>query len=282
MKRESKRSASQAIERALKALATEGPADRLKTTVNARRDLEYLSPRPKSHEPGKLSKFIELANLLPPGGLPDPDTLYPSHKPMLDELYIRFRERFASHPGADPEFEFAEPHQAPAESPGNLPTFVSYGRLVMAAMCIDFSYAVRAALQIVADIAAGSAGKSFHGWPLPPSPYSPPKISIGPTGQLRLRADPYTQGLLPLLETRDFRRIRRCQACEKFFWAIPRHKRACSQSCAGAARTRRWREKAHTYEDNRKRYRKQGFKAKERMLLNWSLRRAEKEMRQEK
>lgn len=243
-------------------------------------------------QPGDLTQFIKLANLVwDESSLPSLDVLSPVlHGKLLQRLSERFQQEFQPKPEGDA-------HGRPASQAARLPLREQtikrknvQGERIRDTTVRDWSgdrpevlygicYAVRYALEAI----VSARETRFSGWfPLPPSPYRVPKLLLdmsfaGHEGEVSQQRDPYLQNFLPELEKHDMTRLRRCGVCSRFFWATRLGKKFCSAGCGSTARIRRKRENERKYEENRKRYRKQGFKAKESLQLRASLRRAEKE-----
>lgn len=74
-------------------------------------------------------------------------------------------------------------------------------------------------------------------------------ISVGTTfcindeGRIKSTASPFIQAI----EGKEANRIRKCPACQKFFWAGRADQPGCGPKCIHALRTRRWREKYQQY-----------------------------------
>jgi hypothetical protein len=254
-------------------------------------------------KPGRMAVFIGFANLLADEtNLPSPEVINSvAHGGLLAKLEERFSSEFSAI--TDAEFRRRYP-TAVDESEGEW--IMQGAKLPLGADVIkrkglvgpvglthlprdwwgdkpEILYSVCYAVRYTLEAIAAANEKGFIGFvALPPSPYRSPGLWIIEPGLVQIDRDPYLQDFLPELPRHDLSRVRRCPVCSRFLWASRVGKKYCSEACSSTERTRRFRTNQPKYEKNRMRYRKQGFKAKERIQLSASLRRAERETNRKK
>jgi hypothetical protein len=136
-------------------------------------------------------------------------------------------------------------------------------------------YAVRTSLETIARAAANPR----HGEPTVVDIPVSATIFITPSGTSLFRGA--SGQFLEDVVRAGLSRIRKCPICSRIYYARRIDKGACSPRCCDTLNARKFRspEKRRQYEANRKRYRSQRFKAKERIMLSATLRRIQKESR---
>lgn len=200
--------------------------------------------------PGLLPHFIRVANLLPlTGTIVTPELM---NQPIYGEQLRAFEQRWEQEPLVD-EAELSEYDRAkpPPLLAADLVTRSSpiYGENPEDHYA--FAFAIRSALEVVLEALKSGAQQQIV---MPSSPNKPTVLFFNDGRIERRYHDPYRDIFLPELERSDLNlsRVRRCEACSKFFWADRRNKRSCSESCASTLRSRLYRSRRIQYEKNRR------------------------------
>lgn len=184
-------------------------------------------------ESGDLTYFIDMANILPaewkPPQPPEGATLEQKIDWELANMY-----------------QIARAWSALSES---LKTKAGYSRKLGDGSLIlraRKAYAVRTVLRAIAGGNVGG-GRKLAQLQIEISPFSDPDtLEISREGQISVKQASFHARFLAALEGKDATRIRQCPGCSHLFWAKPKHKKSCSNSC----HVKRWRRlKPHRYLD---------------------------------
>lgn len=217
----------------------------------------FLKPAPE-----KLSRLIEIVNLLPP----DYELTHPIElrdEANLDEsnpiqAVIRLSahlEKYAE--TLPPEFrDYLLSEDASINFLDSLHEGGSLGRY-------ETFWDAKECLRLLARMAKKSnytreVVVSVKGT-LIPTTYN---IEIDPHGQAQTKTNITVSLVDEALKGVDATRVRECQICNKIFWAGRTNQHCCSKNCAHVLRTRRWREK---YQDHYK-LQRNGYKPRDKDL----------------
>lgn len=103
---------------------------------------------------------------------------------------------------------------------------------------------------------------------------APLVLSVSAAGKVEqaYRPEPLANDLLSVVRGKNLAAIGVCPICAKLFQRLRRDQKCDDRHCRDAYRQRLFRTKQRLYEANRRRYRKQGIKAKQLINLHASLR----------
>jgi hypothetical protein len=104
---------------------------------------------------------------------------------------------------------------------------------------------------------------------------APLLLSVSAAGKVEqaYRPEPLANDLLSVVRGKNVAAIGICPMCEKFFQRLRRDQKCDNRRCRDAYRQRLFRVRHRQYEANRRRYRKEGIRAKELIKLSATLRR---------
>jgi hypothetical protein len=110
---------------------------------------------------------------------------------------------------------------------------------------------------------------------------APLTLVVSQTGEVveAYRPDPLANDLLSIIKGRSVRNLGTCPVCKRLFERLRKDQKCDNRRCRDAYRQQRHRAERRRYESTRRRYRKEGIKAKELTSFSAGLRQASRSQR---